>query len=559
MVCFWICTLLTLNLLSVNGVPKEPCEECVPAQNCAFYGQLNNKEKEEWVERYESSCQSSHSNKPGPLFGFSSSAKGDLVCCPNSIWGTDTPQDSLDNDKNNLSKKNQHDYNSSNTNEHSTQDVNIGNLPSTFSNNKNLNTNADIKNSKYFDRGNMYDNFFMNPYDNSNQYPNGRQYNNRNPMSNPIRQGFDAQNQNPYFQSVNRNNNMNGNPFGSRNIKGQCPVTSLPPDARIGCCGLEASDDDRITAPSAYFNQNGWNSRNGRIYPRADLPSWQRKSPMDDYRNYNRQKRAAESEKVNITIDNRIAGGKETELEQFPWTVLLKTTFDYGTNIAAFSCGGSLISSRYVLTAAHCVVDEGATVQDVEIYLAEFDKRTFPRDCKIVFGEGQKCIENIVLHAEEVTPHRNYDNNRLENDIALIRLRGSAPYTDYIRPICLPPINIDDPDFFNLRLAIAGWGRNGKYKSDIKQYTFVNLVTQRQCQRYYPHLSKMQVCAAGHSGEDTCKGDSGGPLMMVYEGKYFVAGVVSGKRADSPCGTSVPSLYTNVYQYLQWIRDHIRN
>ncbi|KAM3961064.1 uncharacterized protein ACR2FA_004837 [Aphomia sociella] len=525
----------------VNISVWKKCEQCLPAENCSFYGQLNSKEQEEWLERFQNQCHETHKNKTSPVYGFSSNAKGDLVCCPNSIWGTENQNQSLNNDQDKFNI-NRPDYKPSNTNQHNKKgdDINVTNR---FYENQNVYPN-NRKNYGRFDMGNNYQRPF--------NYPGG------NPMSSPIMQGINLQNQNPYFQGVNENRNTKGNTFGIPNLGGQCPATSLPPNAQSGCCGREASIIDRINAPN--FNQNnGWNQRNDRIFPRSNLPAWPWKSPMDEFRNYGRHKRSSDSEKVNVTIGNRIAGGKETELEQFPWTVLLKTTFDYGNSVASFNCGGSLISSRYVLTAGHCVVDEGATVKDVEIYLAEFDKRTFPRDCKIVLGEGEKCIENIVMYAEDVNPHPDYDDNRLYNDIALIRLRGVAPYTDYIRPICLPPINIDDPDFSNLRLTVAGWGRNGKYKSDIKQSTVVNLVPQGQCKRHYPNLSNMQVCAAGYSGEDTCKGDSGGPLMMVYEGKYYVAGVVSGKRADSPCGTSVPSLYTNVYQYLQWIRNHIRN
>ncbi|KAJ8730068.1 hypothetical protein PYW07_017106 [Mythimna separata] len=281
--------------------------------------------------------------------------------------------------------------------------------------------------------------------------------------------------------------------------QGQCPVTSFPPKPETGCCGREAADSDRII------------------------------------------------------------GGRETELEQFPWTVLLEITFDYGDRRQAFNCGGSLISSKYILTAGHCVFDQGGKIVNIDIYLAEYDKRTFPKDCKNVLGEGQKCVENIVMKAEDVVLHPQYDDTHLNNDIALIRIQGLAPYTDYIRPICLPTIDIDSPDFFNLRLAVAGWGRNGRYRSDIKQSTIVNLVPQAKCKKFYPSLSRRQMCAAGYSGEDTCKGDSGGPLMTLYGGKYEVVGVVSGKRADSPCGTSVPSLYTNVYHYGDWIRSNMKN
>lgn len=57
-----------------------------------------------------------------------------------------------------------------------------------------------------------------------------------------------------------------------------------------------------------------------------------------------------------------ITGGKETELDQFPWTALLKVTFDYGDKQASYSCGGSLISSKYILTAGHCVFEAGAKI-----------------------------------------------------------------------------------------------------------------------------------------------------------------------------------------------------
>lgn len=131
-------------------------------------------------------------------------------------------------------------------------------------------------------------------------------------------------------------------------------------------------------------------------------------------------------------------------------------------------------------------------------------------------------------------------------------------FPEYIRPICLPPINVDKPQYSDLRLAVAGWGRNGTVSSPVKQSTVVYLVPQQECAGPYPQLTQKHLCAAGHNGEDTCKGDSGGPLMMLYERQYYISGVVSGKSANSPCGSNVPSLYTNVYHYLDWINQNTR-
>ncbi|CAG4983023.1 unnamed protein product [Colias eurytheme] len=364
--------------------------------------------------------------------------------------------------------------------------------------------------------------------------------NNQNPFYPP---NVPRQNQNSYEDNIGNENNQK--------LSQECKrmKSSFPPSPETGCCGKDMSDAERITDLQSLLNLfapsgNNWNQA--------------RQPQARNWPNYQRRKRSVNNVTTHGTLENRIAGGMDTELDQFPWTALLKTTFDYGDKTAAFSCGGSLISRRYVLTAGHCVYEPKASISDVEITLAEYDKRTFPIDCITVFGGGKECVRNIVLHAEDVVHHPEYDDDRLLNDIALIRLNAFAPYTRYIRPICLPTINIDLPEFSNLPLAVTGWGRDGKYLTNIKQSTVVHLIPPEDCMKSYPHLTKSHICAAGRTGEDTCKGDSGGPLMMLYRDSYYVIGVVSGKRADTPCGSKVPSLYTNVFQFVAWIRSTIR-
>ncbi|CAH0723359.1 unnamed protein product, partial [Brenthis ino] len=590
MVRFTHCTtfiLIWINILFVNAVRKDICEKCVKIENCPMFAHMNKHQKQMWLEQVP--CDVSQNGGGSSIYGFSSIAKGDYVCCPNSnVWGiknghgkgnnNNLPQESIRPNENN-GAGNFENPNSQNLNLNPQPQENYGNqikpIDQNYGNQLLRPGNQNIYNSVNPQPGDINQNIYnnqggrpnaqipysqpptnqINPgdYDNPQGQPDGQDvygnpqtglynqgiYDQQNPDSrypnngintagNP-NQGFQnnqyptpqnpnqmgvlpgqIQNQNPYYQGPNAYpqqqqqnpylNNGDGNSFNGVNAEQQCAVqSSLPPDPATGCCGKDMSDSDRIT------------------------------------------------------------GGKETELDQFPWTVLLKVTFDYGNKQAAFNCGGSLISPKYVLTAGHCVFETGADILDIEITLAEYDKRTFPRDCKSVMGVGKKCIDNIVMHAEDVIRHPKYDDDRLHNDIALIRLHGYAPYTRFIRSICLPPIDIDNPNFSNLPLAVAGWGRNGPYVTDIKQSTVVHLVPHDECQKSYPHLTRSHLCAAGRTGEDTCKGDSGGPLMMLYRGSYYVIGVVSGKRADSPCGTSVPSLYTNVFQYVEWINSNIKN
>lgn len=65
----------------------------------------------------------------------------------------------------------------------------------------------------------------------------------------------------------------------------------------------------------------------------------------------------------------------------------------------------------------------------IEIYLAEYDKRTFPRDCKLNFRGERTCIDNVLVFADSIIRHPDYDDKKLYADIALIRLHGNAPYT----------------------------------------------------------------------------------------------------------------------------------
>ncbi|CAD0199388.1 unnamed protein product [Chrysodeixis includens] len=458
------------------------CHKCVKTAECAAYGNLSKLDQDAWQLKYP--CTASGDEQYSKLFGFANAAKGDFVCCSEAIANASSTAAGVSVDSRHP------EYNSYYPNYNNPNGYN----PNTYNpNNYNPNTyNPNGQNPGYYDQGNN-----RQP---SNGWDNNYGYNpsQGNPPYGGYDQGMNRQPPNNYYNG-NGNGNGNGNsPYGTQNPfygnggngqgnmggitnqGGQCPVTSFAPKPETGCCGREATDSDRIIGrpnpnyvprPNPYDNSR-WPSYNNR------LPSYN--SPMT------RVARSAAEALPTVTIDDRIAGGRETELEQFPWLVLLLVTFDDGNKRSGFNCGGSLISNKFVLTAGHCVFEKGSRVAE---------------------------------------------------------------------PICLPSIDIDNPDFFNLRLAVAGWGRNGRYRSDIKQSTIVNLVPQEKCQKYYPNLSRRQMCAAGYSGEDTCKGDSGGPLMTMYGGKYEVVGVVSGKRADAPCGTSVPSLYTSVYNYREWIES----
>ncbi|XP_050676263.1 phenoloxidase-activating enzyme-like isoform X2 [Leptidea sinapis] len=260
---------------------------------------------------------------------------------------------------------------------------------------------------------------------------------------------------------------------------------------------------------------------------------------------------------------NRIFGGNVTAIDQYPWLTLIeyKSVRD---NRIRLLCGGALISGRYVLTAGHCVAGPVLNVgTPSNVRLGEYDVSHDGPDCVDADGGGTDCTDGaMVIAIEKVIPHQLYDPNAKlrRNDIALLRLAEMAPYTEFIRPICLPWLdNVTSPQ----RLEVAGWGAVSDIQSfsNIKLHVDLPLASKSKCEPYYSQrevpLWKGQICAGGEKGKDSCKGDSGGPLMNENGRLWEVVGVVS--FGPTPCGMeNIPGVYTKVYEYLPWIRTQIK-
>lgn len=225
-----------------------------------------------------------------------------------------------------------------------------------------------------------------------------------------------------------------------------------------------------------------------------------------------------------------------------------------------------LISRRYVLTAAHCIKgkDLPLTWRLQSIRLGEYNTET-DRDC-IPDGEDTVvCADDpISVGVEEQIAHESYRPTvRDQNyDIALIRMSRDVTFTNFIKPICLPANAT-----LGKKLYAAGWGKteNGS-SSNIKLKVALPLVDKEQCKLTYGNagvtLGYGQICAGGQKGKDSCRGDSGGPLMSVDRGRdgngrWTAVGVVS--FGPSPCGMiGWPGVYTRVIDFVPWILSKMR-
>jgi len=238
---------------------------------------------------------------------------------------------------------------------------------------------------------------------------------------------------------------------------------------------------------------------------------------------------------------SRIVGGVEAKKHSWPWQGSLRRVSIFGTS---HSCGCSLLSENWVITAAHCV-----------------DGNTNPNSYRIDFGRHHRDTTNEgteqLLPVAAVIKHEWYDADNIDNDIALLQLRTPATINNHVSPVCLPTFDVSTA---GIPTIITGWGSTqGTCCTNLLKQATVPVVDYDTCTRwdwYGDQITDNMICAGyENGGTDTCQGDSGGPLHVKDEvkGRYQVNGLTSWGAGCA--GKKKPGVYTRVHNYLSWIQQ----
>ncbi|XP_023936330.2 phenoloxidase-activating factor 3 [Bicyclus anynana] len=258
----------------------------------------------------------------------------------------------------------------------------------------------------------------------------------------------------------------------------------------------------------------------------------------------------------------RIVNGKEAKLYELPWMVLIAYNTRAGTD---FRCGGSIINSRYILTAAHCVIANGMYTKIAYARIGELDYNN-EADCQ-GYGNNVICETNIQdIRVEKIIPHENYNEHEATADIALLRLNETITMYKNAAPICLPLYaDLRDINLDGYNGTVAGWGITEKHSYSSKLMKVqIPIKTGANCNSYFNQYTQKvhieKTLCAGAIDKDSCDGDSGGPLMVLsdFNGSLRLVqyGIVSfGPRT---CGSEYPGVYTDVSKYMDWILDNIK-
>ncbi|XP_058127768.1 serine protease persephone-like [Anopheles ziemanni] len=257
--------------------------------------------------------------------------------------------------------------------------------------------------------------------------------------------------------------------------------------------------------------------------------------------------------KYNERITFHIIEGEEASEGEFPFMAALGYPTDDGN--VSYRCGASLISSDFLLTAAHCIPSND-------------------RPTVAILGTNNLAPENngVVVPLKAFFPHPEYRSSRNYHDIALVQLERHIENEPDVNPICLNDDLDDLPE--STVLTAEGFGiidldRNLRSNHLMK----VNLTTVAwpKCNQSFADANLLknnrklaqgivqtQYCATGRENDvtkvvgDTCQGDSGGPLQILDNGKYKLIGVTS---FGNGCGSNTPSVSTRVAAYIDWIES----
>ncbi|GFR09314.1 ovochymase-2 [Trichonephila clavata] len=235
----------------------------------------------------------------------------------------------------------------------------------------------------------------------------------------------------------------------------------------------------------------------------------------------------------NANDEGRIAGGVETGPVEFPWMAMIV----YNRTIVG---AGALISPYYVLTVASI-----------------FDNwmEWYPEILDVFLGKHKVSAREATsrkLDVQAVYHHKQYGKpTPYNNALALLKLKQPAG-SEY-RPICLPRSDAWYPP--GISLTTAGWGRisEGGAGSDVLLKANLNVWSEEECEKRYPGWFTGQMMCAYKEGTDTCEGDNGAPLMRLYYGRYYLAGVSSWASIDGCATKGAPRVFSAAHPNLQWI------
>ncbi|KAJ8686930.1 hypothetical protein QAD02_022724 [Eretmocerus hayati] len=232
---------------------------------------------------------------------------------------------------------------------------------------------------------------------------------------------------------------------------------------------------------------------------------------------------------ISINASLRIYDGTDAVDGQYPFVVSLRV--DTIEKNQTYLCVGSILDSRFILTAAHCLRN------------FKHDALTIVAGSNLLEGGSQQTYKS-----EYLVMHEKFQN--IENDIGIIRVDRDIDLNDKVQPVKLFQDKFEEVDY---PVILTGWGdTNAEDPVNRLQQLLTTVVDLNRCRYSYDDLIKdTHLCTSSNTKRGACVGDSGSPV--IADGTL----IAIFSFVDEFCGNGSPEVNTRIYPYLQWIEEQL--
>ncbi|WP_186342800.1 trypsin-like serine protease [Allochromatium palmeri] len=242
---------------------------------------------------------------------------------------------------------------------------------------------------------------------------------------------------------------------------------------------------------------------------------------------------------------------------EWPWQARLSVS-TWRLN-GDWTCGGSVVHPNWILTAAHCVVDD-VDERFTTVAASTIEVRT---------GSSRPDCGGQVSKVKRVVKHPEFDPFTGNNDIALLELK-SPVWAEPIRPVTCEREEL--LACINTRGAITGWDAEEMcgYTVTVLDGQEATIVNPSECRTAYGQdsITNNMLCASSTPSNGACQLQDGSPLAVSNQrGGYVQAGIVSrsnpntglinrnadGDRVNSCTSVPTQAVYTRLANYVDWM------